>query len=141
MVLNVVKKSKVKPFIPSSSMADIAFLLIIFFMVTTTFSQDKTSVNLPDTAVEKVEIPKLGTFITIDKDGNVFIDGKPSRMEDIESTASFYVSQNPAHMFILKGDKETKYRNIDVALELLRKSKATNINLPSGQETVQDIAK
>ena len=128
------QSTKIKPFIPSASMADIAFLLIIFFMVTTTFSKDRTSVNLPATAVDKVEIPRIGTFITIDKTGNVFIDGKPNRMEDIQTVAAFYVSQNPNHMFIFKADKETPYRNVDMALELLRKGKAVNINLPSGNE-------
>ena len=108
-------------------MADIAFLLIIFFMVTTTFSKDRTSVNLPKTAVNKVEIPRIGTYVTIDKAGNVFIDGKPNRMEDIETHASYLVARNPQHMFILKADKDTPYRNIDMALELLRKSKASRV--------------
>lgn len=130
------KTSKIKPYVPSASMADIAFLLIIFFMVTTTFSKDRTSVNLPATAVDKVEIPRMGTFVTIDSDGNVFIDGKPNRMEDIQTVASYLVSMNPYHMFILKADKDTPYRNIDIALELLRKSKAVNINLPSGNEVI-----
>ena len=45
-----VKKSKaVDAYIPTASMADIAFLLIIFFMVSSVFPVDKTQVDLPDT--------------------------------------------------------------------------------------------
>ena len=52
-------RSKVGAVIPTASMADIAFLLIIFFMVTTTHQVDKTSVNLP-TATIRQEAEALG---------------------------------------------------------------------------------
>ncbi|MBT8405337.1 MAG: biopolymer transporter ExbD, partial [Gemmatimonadetes bacterium] len=50
------KKSKVSDEIPSSSMADIAFLLLIFFLVTTVFPKDKgLSIVLPEES-EEVEV-------------------------------------------------------------------------------------
>ncbi len=50
------KKSKVSDSIPSSSMADIAFLLLIFFLVTTTFPKDKgLAIVLPEES-EEVEV-------------------------------------------------------------------------------------
>ena len=46
-------------YIPTASMADIAFLLIVFFMVTTTISVDRTTVQLP-TSMERGETPLSG---------------------------------------------------------------------------------
>ena len=50
--------------IPTASMADIAFLLIIFFMVTINFEVDKTQVYLPKTEI-RLEIPKKAAYISI----------------------------------------------------------------------------
>ena len=47
--------------IPTASMADIAFLLIIFFMVTISFEVDKTTVTLPETNI-RLEIPKQAAY-------------------------------------------------------------------------------
>jgi len=55
--------------IPTASMADIAFLLIIFFMVTINFEVDKTQVYLPKTEI-RLEIPKKAAYISITEAGN-----------------------------------------------------------------------
>ena len=49
-------RHQARPVIPTASMADIAFLLIVFFMVTITFEKDKTQVALPKTEL-RYEIP------------------------------------------------------------------------------------
>ena len=56
--------------IPTASMADIAFLLIIFFMVTINFEVDKTQVLLPKTAL-RLEIPKKSAYISIIESGQI----------------------------------------------------------------------
>ena len=56
--------------IPTASMADIAFLLIIFFMLTMTFEVDKTRVTLPETLV-RMEIPKKAAFISVNEAGAI----------------------------------------------------------------------
>ena len=54
--MKIPKSKKAPAMIPTGSMADIAFLLIIFFMVTTVFEVDRTSVNLLST---KIFVPTL----------------------------------------------------------------------------------
>ena len=51
-------------------MADIAFLLIIFFMVTINFEVDKTQVYLPKTEI-RLEIPKKAAYISITENGQI----------------------------------------------------------------------
>ena len=64
-----VKKSRaIEAFIPTSSMADIAFLLIIFFMVSSVFPKDKTQMDLPITAeVENYKEESAVIAISTDK--------------------------------------------------------------------------
>ena len=54
--------------IPTARMADIAFLLIIFFMVTTAFSLDRTPLELPETAQQE-QTAKGAAIISITEDG------------------------------------------------------------------------
>ena len=53
MALNIKKTREIKSYIPTASMADITFMLIIFFVLTTTFTVDKTTVELPDALSRK----------------------------------------------------------------------------------------
>ena len=74
------KSAKAGAVIPTASMADIAFLLIIFFMVTTVHDVDRTSVNLP-LAKTREDAEKGSALVVLarDKFGELyymFSDGK-----------------------------------------------------------------
>ncbi|MCJ7629367.1 MAG: biopolymer transporter ExbD, partial [Longimicrobiales bacterium] len=80
------RKSKASSEIPSSSLADIAFLLLIFFMVTTVFQNDK---ERPITwaeaaATEKID-EKVKNILNIwmERDGSIWINDEPVPMEDV----------------------------------------------------------
>ncbi len=80
------KKRKAIP-VPIASMGDIAFLLIIFFLVCSEVSKDKTDleVTLPFSAhVEKTEI-KVVARVAVDKVGDIYFDGtKMDNAKDVE---------------------------------------------------------
>src|SRR5207247_5647913 len=63
---------RVDAVIPTASMADIAFLLIIFFMLTTSFSPVKMSVDLAE-AANREEVEKLAAIIAIGPNGDIEI--------------------------------------------------------------------
>jgi biopolymer transport protein ExbD len=64
MALNIRKGREIKPNIPTASMADITFMLIIFFVLTTTFSVDKTTVDLPD-SISRHEAAQQSALVLI----------------------------------------------------------------------------
>ena len=65
--MNIKKKESIKGMIPTASMADIAFLLIIFFMVSSVFPLDKTQMDLPETA-ESMHYREDSALISITTD-------------------------------------------------------------------------
>lgn len=57
---------------------DVVFLLLIFFMVTTTFSwQTELKINLPEAEGEVVEVEPKAIQVSVDRDGNYFVNSKP----------------------------------------------------------------
>ncbi|MBN1355505.1 biopolymer transporter ExbD [bacterium] len=125
--------SGTKAEIPNSSMSDIAFLLLIFFMVTTSFSIDKTPVNLPKTKT-RTEIPKNHEVISLQKNGIIQFHGERVMMTDIQPLASMEISKDRDKVFLLKIDKDVRWEIADELLEQLRQARVRNLSLPTEQE-------
>jgi biopolymer transport protein ExbD len=125
--------------IPTASMADIAFLLIIFFMLTMTFEVDKTRVDLPSTMV-RMEVPKKAAYISVNEAGQIKVStGEElsvpvSSTEDVLSFAAGVVASNPGKEFVIKADEEVPYRVIDGIIDALKRARVEVIYLLSGAE-------
>lgn len=121
----------IKPIIPTSSMADIAFLLIIFFIVTTQFSADKTQVELPE-SVKREEIIKESALITVSLQGEIrFTDGEFSQPVQSENELDLMIRDvliaDPVRPFVIKADQNVAYRQVELVLELLRSNRAPTV--------------
>jgi biopolymer transport protein ExbD len=120
-------------------MADIAFLLIVFFMVTTAYSLDQTPMELPQTR-EQEQTAKGAAIIAITRDGQyLFSPGEQETrpVADIGALATAIRSvtaSNSLHPFTIKADREVPYRLVDLVLEQLRSAGAENVTLLSRAE-------
>ncbi len=128
--------------IPTASMADIAFLLIVFFMVTITFEQDKTQVALPKTEL-RFEVPKKAAIISVTNNGQLRVSSGeemsvPVAPDDVVTFAANLVTQFPGREVVIKADDKVPYRNIDKVIDSLKQAKVENIYLLSDQRTVDD---
>lgn len=121
-------------------MADIAFLLIIFFMVTITFEVDKTQVTLPATEL-RAEIPKKAAYISVTEDGTIRVSSGEeisyviSGPEEVLSFAASTTAVDPQKVFVVKADKETRYQLIDGVIDSLKQAKVETLYLLSRAET------
>ena len=127
------------PAIPTASMADIAFLLIIFFMVTTAYSLDRTPMELPHTQQQE-QTQKGAAIISITADDVVrFSAGEEDArlVEGLDALAMEIrqvTAANRMHPFLIKADRRVKYGVIDRVLEHLRSAGAENVTLLSRGE-------
>jgi biopolymer transport protein ExbD len=125
-----------KSVIPTATMADIAFLLIIFFMVTTAYSLDRTPIDLPETR-EQDQTVKGSAVIAITEDGRTRFsagerDTEPVRdMEALGAAIQGVAAGNRLHPFVIKADRRVPYRTIDGVLDRLRQAGAENVTLLS----------
>ena len=134
---------KLTALIPTASMADIAFLLIIFFMYSTTFSVDRTSVELPESVVRQM-IEKDAAIIAITDKGQLRVsdgihDSQPVDNESLlEDKVREILSRFPARQFIIKCDKHAPYRIFNKVYEILIRNQAHNVALLTEKKTTRE---
>lgn len=111
--------------INASSMADIAFLLLIFFLVTTQIAEDRgIRVKLPPWSEEEPDITKLKTrnvfSVLVNAQNQLLVRGEPTDIRDLRERAKEFISnpsqrddlaESPKDAIIsLKNDRGTKYK-------------------------------
>lgn len=126
--------------IPTASMADIVFLLIIFFILTFNIEVDKARVELPKSNL-RGEVPKKAAVVSITENGQMRVsDGESastavSSPEDVLSFATGVIASNPDKEFVLKADRNVPYKNVDRVIDTLKQARVTVVYLLSDQDT------
>ena len=116
--------------INSSSMSDIAFLLLVFFLVTTTISLDKgISLILPAEGNELEVNKKNIVNILINDRGKVLMDDEPTKIDKIKTVAQRKIASNSKIIFSVLTNKNTKYSDYILVLDQLKQANATKISI------------
>jgi biopolymer transport protein ExbD len=125
----IADKKATNPDIPTASQGDIAFLLIIFFMVSTTFRQGSgLKVALP--AAEKTErILKRRNVenVWVDRTGRISVDDNMVTAAAIPGIIGEKVIQNPDLVVMLQADKDVAYGYVTDVLEGLKDARALKV--------------
>jgi biopolymer transport protein ExbD len=136
--MKIRKTKTLEAVIPTASMADIAFLLIVFFMISTVFQVDRTSVDLPESSKEtRSEVIKNSAFVVVHDQNIKASDGVEDsqlvKLEDVGVLASTWMQKNPNQPVVIKADAEATYGLIDDVLEHLRNAGVTNLKFLTEQ--------
>lgn len=123
------------PFIPTSSMGDIAFLLLIFFITTTIFKlEDGLPVEMPK-AEAGIKIPREKvSHIWIDRAGNIAINDKLVAVDQIEGLVYAKMVENPQLIVAFNVDKQTNFDRVDKVMTELKDANATRISFTADFE-------
>ena len=129
----MIKKRKIaEATIPTSSMADIAFLLLLFFLVATTIDVDTgIGLVLPEYVKDRstVEVPKdRMAAVLINANGDVLLDGKPISIFQIKDKikerlrSKIDLPHNKKLIVSVKTDRKTKYNSYIQALDQIKEA-------------------
>ncbi len=130
------KPTPSKAEIPTASMSDIAFLLLIFFMVSTVFSNE---VGLQIVLPGKGETVKVKSSniakVYVKADGTVNLNGNPIKVTEIAPTARKMLVENDSLIFSIKTQRKAKYKMLIAVFDQLRMANAERISFaPSGKK-------
>ncbi len=117
---------------------DVVFLLLIFFMVTTTFDRDaKIKINLPTTTNASHEAQKNTLELLIDNKGNYCVDGRevlnnqPETLFRAMSQALDERGKNPP--LIISADSNSNYQSVVTAMDIAGRLGLTNFSMATSQ--------
>jgi len=132
------RKSGVSDEIPSSSLADIAFLLLIFFMVTTVFrTSGEQKIDWTEAeAAERIEEKRQNVLeLWVLQDGSVFINDQRVAMENVSNIVGrAYVDTQQRLVTSIRADSNVPYRFINQIQEELQESGAVRVNFATELE-------
>jgi len=122
--------------IPTASMADIAFLLLIFFMVTTVFANEVgLQIMLPEKGAEvKVRSENIQR-IYVEEKGEIRLNGEPVSQDQLVDEVKKILAENKDAIFSIKTHPDAQYQYMVNALDKLRLADADRYSLaPSSEE-------
>jgi len=124
------KKESAVAQIPTASMPDIVFMLLLFFMVSTVFKEfTGLPVELPSAhQIEKLPGKRNVVYIWVDKDGRISIDDKLVDVRVVSSIMYQKRVENPRIVVSLKVDKEAEMGIVTDIHQELREADALKIN-------------
>ncbi|MGC8893587.1 MAG: ExbD/TolR family protein [candidate division WOR-3 bacterium] len=128
--MKIKRKKEVRVSIPTASMSDIAFLLLIFFMVTTVFRRSGgLRVIFPTArATERLGKQRDLSFLWINKDGKIAVDDNVipdhGKLTLIFKTK---IAENPGLITVIKADANVRYKSVNDAIESLRDAGALRV--------------
>lgn len=128
------KRAGTKQEIPTASMPDIVFMLLLFFMVTTTLREVDVLVDykLPEAkAIEKIENKRLIQYIWVGKDGRIQINDNIVKLDDVEPIMYAKRQELPNVIVSLRIDKNSDMGLVTDIQQELRKATALRINYSS----------
>jgi biopolymer transport protein ExbD len=129
------RDSKIENNVPTSSMADIAFLLLIFFMVTTIFKmEDGLKVTLPRAETAAKQKRELVMRVWIDAVGNIAIQDKLVRVENIKDIMVNALSENFRLVVAFNADYRTPAGIVHDVMEQLKDANAVRVSFTSDPE-------
>lgn len=110
-------------------MLDLAYVLLVVFIILTTASVQGVKVDSPSTrAAENLARPQTRA-ITITADGALYLDAYPVTLEQLASRLAELKAANPALPVVLKGDAATQYETVMQVLEVAKKLDITELGL------------
>ena len=122
--------------IPTASMADVAFLLIIFFLVTSIYSVTRgIQFSLPqhDEAALTAE-PEAATLIEIASTGALTVDSRPMALADLKGYLAPKLERNPTKSVILQTSLDAPYYAMTDVFDELRQVGVQNLVIPTTTE-------
>ena len=110
-------------------MLDLAYVLLVTFMILTTASVQGVRVNSPETGATSNLAKPQTRAVTVTADGSVYLDAFPVTMEQLKTSLGQYKAANPNLPVVLKGDAEVQYDTVVQVLNVIKSLDIAEVGL------------
>lgn len=102
-------------------MLDLAYVLLVIFIIMTTATVQGITVNLPKASATPSLAKPQTKAITITQDGTIYLDTYPVTMDQLEARLRQYKAVNPDLPVVVKADAQLQYQKVVDILDMLGK--------------------
>ena len=114
---------------------DIVFLLLVFFMLATSFIQKSTiEVNLSSGKTVKIDNEKNTAIVILNKKGLIYLNNKLINVSNIRKEINNIVQKNPKYRILIKSHKKIPVQKVIRLIEEVRLAGTDNIKLVNLEE-------
>jgi len=110
-------------------MLDLAYVLMVIFIIMTTATVQGIRVNLPKASAAPTLAKPHTKAITITADGTIFLDTFPVTLPELESLLKQYKAADPALPVIIKADASIQYQKVVDVLDLVGRLEISQLGL------------
>ena len=137
--MRFVRKNRSRaPGLALTSMLDVIFLLLCFFVTISVFSQweNEISITLPaaETADEPDRLPGE-IVINLDKEGKITVNGGRLSLEELQNRLRRVVKFYPGEPVIIRADRDVRYETLVGLIDACRKADVWNFSLSTIEES------
>ena len=108
---------------------DLAWNLLLVFMIVVTASVQGIAVNLPKASAATSAVKPTTKAITISADGIIYLDSFPVTMAELETRLAQFKAADPNLPVVIRGDEKISYKSVIDVLDLLQKLEITQLGL------------
>ncbi len=116
-------------------MLDLAYVLLVIFILMATASVQGIKVDLPKASSSVNLVAPKTKAITINGQGQIFLDAFPVTLADLEARLRTAKAENPDTPVVVKGDRAVQYEKVTEVLDLLRRIELNKVGLVTGKAT------
>lgn len=127
--MKAVKKGGVVADINITPLLDLAWVLLVIFVLMTTAIVQGINVKLPETADHKTQVPTQVVTVSIDKSGEVFMNEDPIQVDQLEQKLKTYKLANPDLPVILRADRSLRYDQVIHVIDAIKRVPIENLAL------------
>ena len=109
---------------------DLAFVLLVIFIITTIPPVNDEGLKLPTAAKHLKDPPRKANYITVQADGTMYLNKVPvANASDMLQTLIGLRTEDPDLNIIIRGDSQTKYRQIRAVLDVCQQANVPKVDL------------
>jgi biopolymer transport protein ExbD len=108
---------------------DLAWVLLVIFILTTTALVQGIDVKLPETPKHQEEVPTQTATVSVDKEGHVFLNEEPIELPQLQEKLRLYKLANPNLPVILRADRSLVYDEVVKVLDAIKQVPVENLAL------------
>lgn len=114
-------------------MLDLAYVLLVIFILMATASVQGIKVDLPKASAAQSLVQPKTIAITVTNDGQIFMDAFPVTLADLEVRLRNAKASNPDVPIVLKGDQTAQFGKVAEVLDLCRQLDLNKVGLVTGK--------